>query len=115
MAKKNKKNRIDIVYSTDDSFDYEYDSDAEVETLPPSQQSLKVMLDKKARKGKTVTLIDGFVGTDNDLKALGKLLKSKCGVGGSVKEGQIFIQGEVRNKVMDLLKNEGYSVNRVGG
>jgi translation initiation factor 1 len=115
MAKKNKKQRIDIIYSTNDDFDFDYDEDNEVETLPSSQQMLKVSLDKKARKGKTVTLIDGFIGTEQDLKDLGKLLKSKCGVGGSVKEGQIFIQGEVRDKVMILLKESNYQVKRVGG
>lgn len=115
MAKKNKKNRVDIVYSTDDQFDYEYENNLEEDTLPPSEQLLKIMLDKKARKGKTVTLIDGFVGLEDDLKNLGKLLKSKCGVGGSVKDGQIFIQGEVRDKVMTILKDQGYQVKRVGG
>ena len=115
MAKKNKKQRIDIIYSTNDDFDFDYDEDNEIETLPPSQQSLKVSLDKKARKGKTVTLIDNFIGTEQDLKDLGKLLKSKCGVGGSVKDGQIFIQGEVRDKVMTLLKEKKYQVKRIGG
>ena len=115
MAKKNKKQRIDIVYSTDDNFDFDYDNDSEEETLPASQQTLKVSLDKKARKGKTVTLIDGFIGIEDDLKDLGKILKSKCGVGGSVKDGQIFIQGEVRDKVMAILKDKGYQVKRVGG
>ena len=115
MAKKNKKERIDIVYSTNDDFEFNFDEDETQETLPPSKQTLKVSLDKKARKGKTVTLIDGFIGTEEDLKELGKLLKSKCGVGGSVKDGQIFIQGEVRNKVMELLKEKGYQVKRVGG
>lgn len=115
MAKKNKKQRTDIVYSTNDDFEFDFDEDNEEETLPPAQQTLKVSLDKKARKGKTVTLIDGFIGTEEDLKELGKVLKSKCGVGGSVKDGQIFIQGEVRDKVMQLLKEKGYQVKRVGG
>ncbi len=114
MAKK-KKERIDIIYSTNDDFEFDYDDDNEETTLPPSEQILKVSLDRKARKGKTVTLIDGFIGSENDLKDLGKLLKSKCGVGGSVKEGQIFIQGEARDKVMKLLKEKNYQVKRVGG
>ena len=114
MAKK-KKERIDIIYSTNDDFEFDYDGDEEEKTLPSSQQTLKVSLDKKARKGKTVTLIDGFIGSESDLKDLGKLLKSKCGVGGSVKDGQVFIQGEVRDKVMTLLKEKGYQVKRVGG
>ena len=115
MANKNKKTRRDIVYSTNDDFQFDYDDDEQLETLPPSKQTLKVSLDKKARKGKTVTLIDGFIGSDEELKNLGKILKSKCGVGGSVKEGQIFIQGEVRDKVMDILKEKEYQVKRVGG
>jgi len=115
MANKNKKQRIDIVYSTNDDFQFDYDEEDHQETLPASKQTLKVSLDKKARKGKTVTLIEGFIGTEDDLKDLGKILKSKCGVGGSVKEGQIFIQGEVRDKVMAILKENNYQVKRVGG
>jgi len=115
MANKNKKKRIDIVYSTDDNFSFDYDDENEVETLAASQQTLKVSLDKKARKGKTVTLIDGFIGTEDDLKDLAKILKAKCGVGGSAKDGQIFIQGEVRDKIMVILKEKDYQVKRVGG
>lgn len=113
MAKK--KKRVDVVYSTNPSFGYEYEQDEEQETLPPSEQTLRVMIDRKQRKGKAVTLIDGFVGTTDDLKELGKKLKSKCGVGGSAKDGEIIIQGEMRDKVMDLLKADGYKVKRVGG
>ena len=112
MAKKNKKN---IVYSTNPNFDYEYEEDEVIETLPPNQQKLKVLLDKKQRKGKVVTLIEGFIGDEEDLKALGKMLKSKCGVGGSAKDGEILIQGEHRDKIMEILKSEGYNVKRVGG
>ena len=115
MAKKNKKERIDIIYSTNKEYEFDYEENNEEETLPPSKQKLKVSLDKKARKGKTVTIIEGFIGTDIDLKALGKLLKSKCGVGGSVKDGQIFIQGEFREKIITLLKEEKYEAKRVGG
>jgi len=112
MAKKNKKN---IVYSTNPDYQFEYDEDSSEATLPPRQQKLKVMLDKKQRKGKAVTLVDGFIGNTDDLKELGKMLKSKCGVGGSVKDGEILIQGDHRDKVMELLKSDGYQVKRVGG
>lgn len=116
MGKNKRKNdRQGIVYSTDDQFDYEYDEQEEVDTLPPSQQNLKIMLDRKQRKGKEVTLVTGFVGTEDDLKALGKQLKSKCGVGGSVKNGEILLQGDFRDKAMQLLTNEGYKVKKAGG
>ncbi|MCO6357749.1 translation initiation factor [Roseivirga pacifica] len=116
MGRKNKKDkgRIGVVYSTSDDFDYDYD-DFEEETLPAGEQNLKVMLDKKSRGGKQVTLVEGFVGAEDDLKDLGKLLKSKCGVGGSAKNGEILIQGDFRDKVLDLLKSEGYNAKRVGG
>lgn len=115
MAKKNKKNRIGIVFSTDPDFDYDFNEQEEEEALPANQQRLRVSLDRKQRKGKEVTLITGFVGPEADLKALGKALKSKCGVGGSVKEGEILLQGDHRNKVVDWLKDQGYSQTKRSG
>ncbi len=115
MAKKNDwKRRDGVVYSTDNDYSYDYENDEEPDTLPPGEQHLKVQLDKKARSGKQVTLVNGFIGTEEDFKLLGKLLKSKCGVGGSVKNGEILIQGDFRNKVVEVLQKEGYNVKRVG-
>lgn len=109
MAKK-KKNRIGVVYSTDPSFQYETDEVIEPETLSPEQQNLRVVLDKKQRGGKKVTLVTGFVGHSDDIESLGKTLKSRCGVGGSVKDGEIIIQGDHREKIGDILSKSGYKV-----
>lgn len=117
MAKKNNdwKKRDGVVYSTNQDFSFDYQEEEEVNTLPPAQQQLKVMLDKKARAGKQVTLVDGFVGTEEDLKELGKLLKNKCGVGGSAKDGEILIQGDHRDKILQILLEEGYKAKKSGG
>lgn len=115
MGNKNKNKRIDIVYSTNEDFAFNYEDEEDQETLPPKQQNLKILLDKKARKGKAVTLIQNFIGSEDDLKELGKTLKQKCGVGGSVKEGEIIIQTDNRDKVMTLLDTMGYNYKRVGG
>ena len=109
------KERLGVVYSTNPEFQYEKDSEEQQDTLSAKHQNLKVLLDRKKRKGKSVTLVTGFVGTQDDLKSLGKLLKSKCGVGGSVKDGEILIQGDFCAKVIEILKKEGYKVKRSGG
>jgi len=114
MTKK-KKERVNVVYSTNPDFAYSFDEEDEIETLPNHQQKLYVSIDRKQRGGKEVTLVEGFVGKEDDLKDLGKLLKSKCGVGGAVKDNEILIQGNVRDKVMDLLQKEGFVVVRKGG
>ena len=114
MAKKNKE-RLNVVYSTNPNFQYEVESNEEIETLEPKFQKLYVSLDKKQRAGKEVTLIEGFIGSENDLKELGKTLKSKCGVGGTVKDGEIVIQGNFRDKIIELLQKDGYQVKRKGG
>ncbi len=108
MSKKNKK-RIGVVYSTDPDFDYQETGQEELEALPADQQTLYVGIDRKKRKGKEVTLISGYIGPEEDLKELGKFLKTSCGVGGSAKDGEIIIQGDLRDKVVELLKKQGYT------
>ena len=106
------KDRLGVVYSTNPDFQYETSSVEEVETLPAAQQKLIVSIDRRARAGKQVTLVKGFVGRDGDLAALAKTLKTKCGVGGSAKEGEIIIQGDFRDRVVELLKGMGYNAKR---
>nr|NQU89940.1 translation initiation factor [Bacteroidota bacterium] len=114
MAKK-KKSFGDIVYSTNPDYQYNDGSEDQLETLPPNQQQLKIWLDRKQRKGKVVTLITGFVGSEDDLSDLGKLLKGKCGTGGSAKDDEIIIQGDHREKVLGMLVGMGYKVKKAGG
>ncbi len=115
MAKSTKMKSFDGFYSTNPDFKPEFNEEPEEEALPNNQQKLYVSIDKKQRAGKEVTLIEGFIGSEEDLKDLGKMLKSKCGVGGTVKDGEIIIQGNFRDKIMDLLVKEGYQVKRKGG
>lgn len=114
MAKK-KLERLNVVYSTNPDFQYEFEADEVQETLAPNQQLLYVSIDRKQRGGKEVTLIEGFVGSDEDLKDLGKILKTKCGVGGTAKDNEIIIQGAFRDKIIDLLNQLGYKTKRKGG
>lgn len=109
------KKRLGVVYSTKPEFEYDENQEEEQETLNPSQQKLYISLDKKNRKGKAVTLVEGFNGSAADLKELGKDLKSKCGSGGSAKDGQIIIQGDFRDRVLGILKDKGYGVKQKGG
>ena len=114
MSKKSKKNRINVVYSTNPNFEYEEEFD-EVSSLPFSEQNLYVLVDRKNRGGKTVTLIEGFTGSDEDARDLAKKLKQKCGVGGGFKQGEIYVQGDHRNKVQQFLKDLGANVKFKGG
>lgn len=104
-----KKKRVGVVYSTNPDYEYEDEEEDEASTLPKNQQKLRLSMERAGRGGKTVTLVRGFIGTDSDLNALCKLLKQKCGVGGSAKDGEIIIQGDHRQRLIEILKTEGYS------
>ena len=111
---KNKSKRKNVVYSTNPDYQFDYDQEDQ-ETLPVNQQKLYVSIDRKMRKGKSVTLIEGFVGSADDLKELAKSIKTACGVGGTSKNGEIMIQGEFKDKVVDLLFKLGYNSVKKGG
>lgn len=106
------KERMGVMYSTNPDFQYNTENEEEENTLPKEKQLLRISLDKRNRGGKMVTLITGFRGTADDLTVLGKTLKVKCGVGGSAKDGEIIIQGDLRAKVLDILQKEGYTKSR---
>ena len=110
-----KPSRTGVVYSTNPDFAYADNTPASTATLPPQQQQLRVQLDKKQRGGKQVTLVTGFVGADADLQTLGKMLKTKCGVGGSAKDGEVVVQGDFRDKVLEVLLKAGYKAKKAGG
>lgn len=112
MMENDWKKRLGVVYSTDPNFKYEQEAEPEVETLEPSKQNLIVAIDRRARAGKQVTLVKGFVGSESDLATLGKTLKEKCGVGGTAKDGEITLQGDLRDKVVALLQSMGYRAKR---
>lgn len=109
------KARLGMVYSTNPDFQYKSSEETQAETLSPERQDLRVWLDRKQRGGKTVTLIKGFVGREEDLADLARMLKSKCGVGGAAKEGEIIIQGDHRDRVVELLVKAGYKAKKAGG
>lgn len=114
MSANDWKSRLGVVFSTNNDYDYTTDTQEEEQTLPPNKQKLRIALDKRNRGGKKVTLVADFKGSDDDLKELGKMLKSKCGVGGSAKDGEIIIQGDFRNKVLEILTASGYKARIIG-
>lgn len=115
MSTNDWKSRLGMVYSTNPEFDYSSNEEAEAESLEPSKQNLRIWLDRKQRGGKVATLICGFIGSNDSLKELAKMLKNKCGVGGSAKDGEIIIQGDHRDKILELLQNAGYKCKKAGG
>ncbi len=115
MSDNDWKSRLGMVYSTNPDYKYESGADGQQETPPPARQDLRVWLARKQRAGKQVTLVRGFVGSEDDLRALGSMLKTKCGVGGTAKDGEIIIQGDFRDRVTDILIKAGYKAKKAGG
>ena len=115
MSNNDWKSRLNVVYSTNPDYHYQLSENECAETPVPDKQDLRVWLDRKARAGKQVTLVKGFVGSDEDLKELASMLKSKCGVGGSAKDGEVIIQGDFRDRVTDILVKAGYKAKKAGG
>ena len=109
MKKNDWKDRLGMVYSTNPDFQFVTDDEPEAETLPKNQQRLRVRIEKNGRGGKTATIISGFIGSETDLKELGKWLKGRLGVGGSAKDGEVLVQGDFKQRIIDLLKADGYT------
>ena len=115
MSNNDWKSRLGMVYSTNPDFEYNTSHDREAETLEPHKQDLRVWLDRRQRGGKVATIVKGYIGTSDELKELARTLKSKCGVGGAAKEGEIIIQGDCRDRVVEILINSGYRCKKAGG
>ena len=111
IMKKNNdwKDRLGVVFSTNPDFAYQDEDQQPMDSLAPGQQKLRLRIEKNGRGGKTVTVVSGFVGKEEELKELARMLKTRCGVGGSCKEGEIIIQGDFKNRIIDILKQEGYT------
>jgi translation initiation factor 1 len=114
MSKKQQKIKGNIIYSTDDNFQFDFEEEQQQQTLPREKQQLKIHIDRKNRSGKEITVIGNFVGSIEDLEVLAKFLKTRCGTGGSVKEGEILIQGDLREKIVQILIKEGYNAKKTG-
>lgn len=113
MSDNDWKSRLNVVYSTNSDFSYESEDEEKVEAFPKEKQMIRIALDKRQRRGKQVTIIADFKGSEIELKELGKMLKTKCGVGGSVKDREIIIQGDFREKIKQILNENGYTKSRI--